>query len=93
LLGDDSLILPIYPFDIDVDERSIMQQVEIRIRGQLDESRSSWFEGMIILQSKQNQTIIAGSVVDQPALFGVLSKIRDLGLDLISLEVIDPEIV
>ena len=62
---------------------------EIKVQGQLDPQRSKWFEGMT-LQTIENGdngmacTLILGPVIDQPALYGLLNKIRDLNLTLIS---------
>ncbi len=61
-----------------------MQQVEIRVKGQIDEHWSNWFEGMTITHTEQGETVLTGTVVDEPALYGLLVKIRDLGLQLIS---------
>lgn len=58
--------------------------VEIRVRGQIDENWSAWFEGLTIRHTDRNETILSGSIVDQAALYGVLSKLRDLGLPLIA---------
>lgn len=62
---------------------------EIKIQGQLDPQRSKWFEGMTLTyiengESRLACTLIAGPVIDQPALHGLLTKIRDLNLTLIS---------
>jgi hypothetical protein len=60
---------------------------EIRIAEHLDERWVKWFGGLEIVRSDESgETIIRGEMVDQPALFGVLGKIRDLGLTLISLQ-------
>lgn len=64
-----------------------MKQVEIRIKGQIDQSRTGWFDGFTITPGESWYTILSGAVVDQAALFGLLSKIRDLGLELISVQV------
>lgn len=61
-----------------------MQQVEIRIKGQIDETWSEWFEGFSVTYTQCNETILSGEVVDQSALYGVISKLRDLGLTLVS---------
>ena len=61
-----------------------MQQIEIRIKGQIDEHWSNWFEGLTITHTEQGETVLTGTVVDEPALYGLLAKIRDLGLQLIS---------
>jgi hypothetical protein len=62
---------------------------EIKVLGQLDPQRSRWFEGMTLTYIDNGEsglacTLIAGPVVDQPALHGLLTKIRDLNLTLIS---------
>jgi hypothetical protein len=53
---------------------------QIRVKGYLDQERSSWFDGLTITHNEQGETILSGTIVDQAALFGVLLKIRDLGL-------------
>lgn len=60
---------------------------EIRIAEHLDERWVKWFGGLEIVQSAgSGETIFRGEMVDQPALFGVLGKIRDLGLTLVSVQ-------
>ncbi|HLE29324.1 MAG TPA: hypothetical protein VI793_14450 [Anaerolineales bacterium] len=61
-----------------------MLQVEIRIKGQIDEHWSAWFEGLTITHTAQGETILSGELVDQAALYGLLAKLRDLGLSLLS---------
>jgi hypothetical protein len=61
-----------------------MQRVEICIEGQLDETWSEWFEGFTLSHTEQNQTILVGEFPDQAALYGLITKLRDLGLNLIS---------
>lgn len=56
----------------------------IRIRGHLDPSRADWFEGMTITLEHDFETLIAGRVPDQAALHGLLAKVRDLGVILVS---------
>jgi hypothetical protein len=56
----------------------------IRVRGALDPAWSSWFEGMDVHSDRPGETVIAGPVADQAALHGLLEKIRDLGLPIIS---------
>ena len=56
---------------------------EIRVDGVLDDRWADWFGGLQV-SSEGTQTVIAGVLADQPALHGVLAKIRDLGLCLIS---------
>lgn len=57
-----------------------------RIAGQLDPSWEDWFDGLTITCMPDETTLLAGSVPDQAALFGVLNKIRDLGLTLMSVQ-------
>jgi hypothetical protein len=56
---------------------------EIRVEGVLDSNWADWFNGLHV-HSEGNQTVITGLLTDQPALHGVLAKVRDLGLCLIS---------
>lgn len=58
---------------------------EIRVRGQLNSHWSTWFEGLTLTHLGNGETLIAGPIQDQAALHGILAKIRDLGLHLISL--------
>lgn len=57
----------------------------IIIKGHLDREWSDWFDGLTIILVDNGETILSGPVVDQTALHGVLIKIRDLGLPLLSL--------
>ena len=63
---------------------------ELRIRGGLDGRWSAWFEGLQVSSDDHGVTTIVGPVVDQPALHGLLAKVRDLGLELLSVRPIDP---
>ena len=56
----------------------------IRIKGQLDSQWTDWFEGLTITQEDNGDTLITGPVIDQAALHGLLKKIRDLGIPLVS---------
>ena len=62
---------------------------EIRVDGVLDDRWADWFGGLQV-SSHSTQTVIVGLLPDQPALHGVLTKIRDLGLCLISVRRLDP---
>jgi hypothetical protein len=64
-----------------------MQRVEIRVKGQIDEHWSDWFNGLTITHTDQNETILSGPVIDQSALYGLLAKLRDLGLSIVSVDV------
>ncbi len=64
---------------------------EIRVAEHLDEHWTKWFEGLDVVHSDESgETILRGEMVDQPALFGTLSKVRDLGLTLISVQRLSP---
>jgi hypothetical protein len=63
---------------------------EICVRGVLDSRWSGWFEGLEVRSDAPGQTVIAGPVVDQAALHGLLAKVRDLGLPLLSVQRISP---
>lgn len=57
---------------------------QIRIRGHLDAQWSEWFEGLTVTMEDNGDTLITGLVIDQAALHGLLKKVRDLGMPLIS---------
>jgi len=61
----------------------------IKLKGRLDPKWSDWFDQMEI-STEGNQTILTGSVADQAALHGLLIRIRDLNLPLLSVERIEP---
>jgi hypothetical protein len=61
-----------------------MRTVEIRVKGCIDEHWSAWFAGLKMTHTDQGETILTGEVIDQAALYGVLSMLRDLGLPLLS---------
>ena len=61
---------------------------EVRVDGVLDDQWADWFGGLQ-LSSDGTQTVITGLIPDQPALYGLLTKIRDLGLCLISVRRLD----
>jgi hypothetical protein len=57
---------------------------QIRIKGHLDSQWTDWFEGLIITREEDGNTLLTGPVVDQAALHGLLKKVRDLGMPLVS---------
>ena len=61
-----------------------MQHIEIRVKGQINPQWSGWFDGLTINHSGSNETTLTGLVPDQAALYGIISRLRDLGLQLIS---------
>ena len=58
---------------------------EIRVKGQLDQQWSAWFEGLTISYDGEGNTILRGPLADEAALHGVLIKVRDLALPLLAL--------
>ena len=62
---------------------------EIRVAGILDSCWATWFDGLQVI-AEGGETVISGLVTDQPALHGLLAKIRDLGLTLTSVHRLDP---
>ena len=63
---------------------------EIRVKGHLDTRWAAWFDGLALSHGSDGTTLLRGPVVDQAALHGLLSRVRDLGLPLISLIQVDP---
>ena len=59
---------------------------KIKVKGNLPERFSDWFEGMKIIHGTGDESFLEGKIEDQSALFGILIKVRDLGLPIISLE-------
>jgi len=64
---------------------------EIRLRGHLDSRWAAWFDGLSLSNENDGTTIIGGPVVDQAALHGLLQKVRDLGLALVSVTEVQPD--
>ena len=60
------------------------QYYEIRLKGQLDSQWTDWFECLIITLEEDGNTLLTGPVADQAALHGLLKKVRDLGMPLLS---------
>jgi hypothetical protein len=64
---------------------------EIRIKGHLEQRWADWFEGLTITLEENGDTRLTGPVVDQAALHGLLRKVRDLGLPLVSVIHVEPK--
>ena len=64
---------------------------EIRIKGHLDDQWSDWFGGLTVTLEDKGNTRLTGTVADQAALHGLLRKVRDLGMALISVNRIGPD--
>ena len=66
------------------------QCYEVRLKGHLDERWAEWFEGLTITLEDNGDTLLTGPVIDQAALHGLLRKVRDLGMPLVSVSPLEP---
>ena len=64
---------------------------QIRIKGHLDSKWTDWFEGMTITLEDNGDTLLTGPVIDQAALHGLLKRVRDLGMPLVSVNFVNPD--
>jgi len=64
---------------------------EIRLKGHLDARWVKWFDGMAITLDENGNTLLSGPVADQAALHGILKKVRDVGLPLLSVNSVEPD--
>ena len=62
---------------------------EIRIKGHLSHLSAGWFDGLTITLENNGNTLLTGTVIDQSALHGILKKIRDLGMPLLSVNSVE----
>jgi len=76
-------------FDSEIDPGQPMIY-QIRIKGHLGRHWTDWFEGLTITLEDNGETLLTGSVVDQAALHGLLKKVRDLGMPLLSVAGVKP---
>ena len=76
-------------FDSEIDPGQPMVY-QIRIKGHLGRQWTDWFEGLTITLEDNGDTLLTGSVVDQAALHGLLQKVRELGMPLISIIRVKP---
>jgi hypothetical protein len=60
------------------------QRVEIRVEGHLDQTWAEWLDGFNLAHTERDETVLTGKVKDQAALYGLIAKLRDLGVKLIS---------
>jgi hypothetical protein len=67
-----------------------LQVYQLRIKGHLDSRWTAWFEGLSITREEGGDSLLTGPVADQAALHGLLKKLRDLGLTLVSVSPLDP---
>jgi hypothetical protein len=63
---------------------------QIRLKGHLGPQWTDWFGGLAIAVDEGGDTLLTGPIVDQAALYGLLKKIRDLGMPLVSVNCIEP---
>ena len=66
-------------------------QYEIRLQGHLEARWAAWFDGLTLTRERDGTTLIHGPVVDQAALHGLLQKVRDVGLPLVSVRNVEPD--
>lgn len=64
---------------------------QIRIKGHLSPQRMKWFDGLTITLEENGDTLLTGPVIDQAALHGILKKVRDLGMPLLSVNSVDAD--
>ena len=60
-----------------------MLKIEIRVKGEIDQRWAEWFGGLSLSHSVAGETLLSGLVPDQAALFGIICRLRDLGMELI----------
>ena len=66
-------------------------QYEIRVDGHLGTRWAAWFDGLAVTSESDGTTVLHGPIVDQAALHGLLQKLRDVGIPLISLRQVPPD--
>ncbi len=74
------------------DHRHEATSYEIRLKGRLDSGWADWLGGMSLTHTSDGTTVVAGPVADQAALHGLLQKLRDMGVTLISVNESDSEL-
>ena len=72
-------------------DHTAIPQYEIRVKGHLGSRWTAWFDGLSIANEDDGTTVIRGAVVDQAALHGLLQKLRDVGIPLLSLTQLSPD--
>ena len=77
--------------DASTEDRHEPRLYEIRLKGHLDARWTDWFEDLSLTHASDGTTMLSGPVVDQAALYGLLRKVRDLGLPLVSVIQVEPK--
>jgi hypothetical protein len=72
-------------------KRNEVGRYEIRLKGHLASRWAAWFDGLSLTNESDGTTLIHGLLVDQAALHGLLEKVRDVGLPLVSVAQVDPD--
>jgi len=78
-------------YEVHDQDRHEPEFYEIRVNGHLDDRRADSFGGLTITRQGNGDTVLAGPVVDQAALHGLLRKVRDLGMPLISVTLVSSD--
>jgi hypothetical protein len=74
-----------------VGDRLEGDRYEIRLKGHLETRWAAWFDGLTLRHEADGTTVLSGPVVDQAALHGLLQKVRDLGMPLVSVTYLEPD--
>ncbi len=74
-----------YGSSVTTTDHTGIQQYEIRVKGHLGSRWTAWFDGLSLTDEDDGVTVIRGPLVDQAALHGLLQKLRDIGMPLVSL--------
>ncbi len=67
------------------------QVYEIRLKGRIDRRWATWFEDLTVTNTEDDETVLVGPVIDQTALHGLLAKVRDLNLPLLSVRRVEQD--
>ena len=73
------------------DRRDAPGTYAVRVKGHLDSRWAAWFEGLTIRQEEHGVTLLTGPLLDQAALHGLMRKVRDLGLTLLSITPVETQ--
>jgi len=73
-------------------DRSESGRYEVRLTGHLDAHWTAWFDGLTVSYKNDGTTVISGQIVDQAALHGLIQRVRDLGLPLVSVGKVDSDL-